>query len=696
MTTAPTTATPSATAPTSAPSSGVRGDIEGLRAIAVGVVVLYHVGVTALSGGFAGVDVFFVISGFLITGLLLREVDRTGSVSITRFYARRVRRLVPAATVVLLFTAVVGYAVMPGSTHVDLGKDTMATATYVVNWVLAFRSVDYLAEGAAESPLQHYWSLSVEEQYYVFWPLLILVGVFIARRTGWRPRRVLLVVIGAAAAASLVYSAVHTRTSPATAYFFTTTRVWELAIGSLLSFGIVRLRTLPRRVAELLAWAGLAAIAYAVLVFSSETAWPGTAALVPTLGAAAVIASGCAVTATPTSAARLLGTRPMTWLGGISYSVYLWHWPLLILAGWRWPDISGLSLGLIGLASIPLAWLSKRLIEDPIRFAPRLTASTSLALTLGAVLMSVSVITGLLIVRSVPTLQPGGSAPGARALVANPDGKVWRLVDDPTRLYTRSGKVVPDPAVATEDVPSVNACQMPIEGTKMRTDCVRGNPRSDTTVAMLGDSKMEQWYPALKSIAHSEDWRLELYLKSACTVSTVGVSDDCAAYNRKVTAWFETHGVPDYTIVSVRGSSYDDETRGLDASLAQLKEMGTKVIVLADNISPDSDALYRCVEENPGAYQKCSFDRARGEATSGAVPLKAAAEELDLPYVDINKWICPPGPTCPAVIAHTLIYRQGSHVTRTYIKTLTPMLHRALSRVGIAKQRPGTIALHAK
>jgi hypothetical protein len=384
----------------------------------------------------------------------------------------------------------------------------------------------------------------------------------------------------------------------------------------------------------------------------------------------------------------------MTWLGGISYSVYLWHWPLLILAQARWPEIPGWALACVGLSSVPLAWLTKKLLEDPVRFAPALSRRTSLALTMGVVAMSLSVVAGLAVIRSVPELDRDADVPGARALVANPAGKDWRMVGDPTRFYTASGTIYPPPALAPLDVPQLSGCQLPIYDSEIRTDCVRGKRKSDTSVALLGDSKMAQWTPAFAEIARQEGWRLELYLKSACAFSEVGVPDYCAAFNRKVLDVFADHGAPDYAVVSVRGSSYDETTGGLTDELAELEALGTEVIVLADNISPNEEALYRCVEQHEDDYLACSFDRAKGVRTSGAGFLLETAEALDAPFVDLNDWICPPGDTCPPVIADTLVFRQGSHVTRTYIKTLTPILHRELARIGVARTPVADIRLN--
>ncbi|MGO1167995.1 MAG: acyltransferase family protein, partial [Janibacter sp.] len=344
----------------------LRGDIEGLRAVAVGTVLIYHVGIPFMPGGFVGVDIFFVISGFLITSLLLREATRSGRISIADFYARRARRLLPAASVVLIFTAILGWFILPGQDRGNLGTDVMAATFYVINWALAYRSVDYLAEDAAPSLLQHYWSLSVEEQFYVVWPLIIIVGLFIAKRTRLRPKPLLFGLLGLIAAASLAYSVVHTASDPATAYFYSTTRIWELAIGALLAFLVVRLASLPRGIAELLAGVGLLLVLWSAFFLDGKTPWPGAWALAPTVGAALIIAAGCASQSTIT--ARLLSLKPMVWIGGLSYAIYLWHWPLITMAKVAYPDVRIRHLVVLGLLSIALAWMTKHLVEDPIRF----------------------------------------------------------------------------------------------------------------------------------------------------------------------------------------------------------------------------------------------------------------------------------------------------------------------------------------
>ncbi|OAB88383.1 hypothetical protein AWH69_00785 [Janibacter melonis] len=660
----------------------LRGDIEGLRAVAVGTVLLFHMGVPWVSGGFAGVDIFFVISGFLITSLLLREATRTGSVSILDFYARRARRLLPAASVVLVATAALGYLVMPSSSRGDLGTDVLTATAYVINWGLALRAVDYLDEGADVSPLQHYWSLSVEEQFYVFWPLLILLGLVVARRTGLRPMRLLFGVLAAVAALSFGYSVLHTASDPATAYFFTTTRAWELAIGALTAFAVDRLRrTLTHAAATVLASVGLAMIAVAVLVLDKATPWPGSAALVPTIGTALVIAAGCA--SQTTGPARLLGLRPMTWLGGLSYSVYLWHWPLVVLAEIRWPDISTWQTVVVGLLSIPLALVTKRLVEDPIRFDRALSARPRRALALGAALMAVSALAGVAVLRSVPDLGTTRPVEGATALVADQAASPWQVRDDPETVFTTSGRLTPNPAVAPQDVPAYydDDCQVPAGDTEVDTTCTYGDPTSDRVMALVGDSKTGQWFPALEAIAQREGMRLDLYLKSTCAFGEgSSVPDECAEFTRHaLTAMEAPERRPD-VVVSSAGADFV-RAADLAAPLQTLEDRGADVVVLANNTHPGSE-VYRCVAEAEGGdYARCGFPREEVDASLGQ-----AAEQVGGTYVPVDEWICPPGAsTCPPAVAGTLVYRQGSHVTATYARTTTPIIWRQLSAAGVTR-----------
>ncbi|HEY0700376.1 MAG TPA: acyltransferase, partial [Micromonospora sp.] len=333
--------TPLGIQPEASTRRSFRGDIEGMRALAVILVLVGHAAPGLLPGGFVGVDVFFVISGFLITGLLVEELDRTGRISLAGFYARRARRLLPAAALVGLVSLLLAVLFLPKVRWADTGWDAVASALYAMNWRLAEQAVDYLAADNSASILQHYWSLAVEEQFYLLWPLLLVVFAGGWRRPGHPRRRLRPMLLVAAlvvvAVPSFVWSVVLTQTDPARAYFVSTTRLWELALGGGLALAGARLRRMPAPVAAGVAWASVAAILAAAALLAPDHAFPGYLALLPTLGAAAVIAGGLV----PGGAGpeRVLGLRPLRATGAVSYSLYLWHWPVLVAAEARFGDL---------------------------------------------------------------------------------------------------------------------------------------------------------------------------------------------------------------------------------------------------------------------------------------------------------------------------------------------------------------------
>ena len=328
-------------------------------------MLAYHARIPGLTGGYIGVDVFYVVSGFLITGLIVRELQSTGRVDLVAFYARRARRLLPAALVVIALTVIASAIVLPPLRVPDVAADGAAAALYVSNIRFAAQATDYLQAELAPSPLLHFWSLGVEEQFYLFWPALL----FLVAGRGVSVRRIGLVV-ALVAVLSFALGVVWTATDAPLAFFLLPARAWELAVGASLALGISRLARLPARAATTAVAAGLALIVVGGIVFDTATPFPGRAALLPVAGAALVIAGGLRQPLNPLS--RLVAIPPMRWIGGISYSLYLWHWPLLVLpaaavagAGTGelpWPA----KLGLLGLTFV-LAEASRRWIEDPIR-----------------------------------------------------------------------------------------------------------------------------------------------------------------------------------------------------------------------------------------------------------------------------------------------------------------------------------------
>ena len=649
-------------APRRGPAEGFRPDVEGLRAVAVGLVLLYHAGLPFVPAGFVGVDVFFVISGFLITGLLVKEMRQTGRISLAGFYARRAKRLLPAAALVLATTVLMTVAFLPRTRWSDVGGDIVSAALYVVNWRLAGRSVDYLAEDAVASPVQHYWSLAVEEQYYLLWPVLLLIASWWARRGGRSTGTSLWIgvgtLLGCVALSSLAWSVYLTGHEAASAFFVTTTRMWELAIGAAVALAAAALVRLPRRLAAVLGWAGLAAIAASALVYSTNTPWPSSAALLPTLGAAAVIAAGAA--AGPAGPAALLGTGPFRWVGGLSYSLYLWHWPLLVFAAAYLGGLGpGRGLAVAAVSVIP-AWLTHKLVENPIRFSRRISRQPRLALTLGAGLTLVGVVGGL-----VPVVA------------------LARATDDIG--------IHPNPLAATKDVPDAYArgCQAP-ESTAEPVTCLYGDPDGQVTVAVVGDSKILQWISALDTIGERRGWRVQTYTKSACSFTAATISldgapyDTCTRWNAAVLDRLRADP-PDAVVTSQgRRTALDGGSEAMAAGLrdrwSQLARSGVWVAVVLDNPHPPDEVspVYECVSQHPDAPRACAFARDEAARSGASSPQLAAAKGLrGVQVIDLTDDICP-GDRCPPVIGNVLVYRQGSHLTRTYVDTLAPRLEKAL------------------
>lgn len=356
-----------------------RPDIEGLRAVAVILVVLYHSQVTAVHGGFVGVDVFFVLSGFLITGLLLKEHSQRGRVSILGFYARRTRRILPAAMTVIVLTVAASYLIQNFFAYGDTAQDGRWASFFVANFHFISVQTNYFDLGNPPSPLTHYWSLAVEEQFYVVWPLAILLVGLLLRRVDIRWR--VLAVAACGVAASFVWCVVQTGQEPTIAYFSPYTRGWELGLGAVLATLVPVMAKIPRIVGLLLAWTGLVAIFVSAVVYSASTSYPGWPALLPVLGAAAVVAGG----SSGVGASHLLGLRPVRSVGRVSYGWYLLHYPLMIIlvgALWSHPLSVEENLVIAG-CTLVAAYVMFYVLERPIRRSKYLARHPVVSIAVG-------------------------------------------------------------------------------------------------------------------------------------------------------------------------------------------------------------------------------------------------------------------------------------------------------------------------
>ena len=694
----------SGTKPGGSDHGGFRGDIEGLRAVAVIMVLLYHAGAPFLPGGFVGVDVFFVISGFLITALLIKELTATGTISLPRFYARRARRLLPATAVVLVFVALATALLLPRTRWVSTAWDVVTSSLYGINWRLAAQSLDYLAEGEAASPVQHFWSLAVEEQFYLVWPLLLLSTRW-ARPRRQRPLHVtasLSLGLAVIAVPSLALSIHLTATNAGPAYFVTATRMWELAIGGGIAIGAARFAEIPRQVAATLGWVGLAAVVGTAFILTTATPFPGSVALIPTLGTAAVIASGPA--AGPLGPVLVLGLLPMRWIGGLSYSLYLWHWPLIVLAAARLGEPLTLSEGLaVVLATFLPAYLSYRFVEEPVRRARPLVARPKLALRMGLACTLIGVFSGLGLLAttrtapsiptaSVPLLPAGDPARqaetpkfGAEVLGERPLGHPLGAAVDEVASIT------PDLLTAKHDLDKT--CRF--AGARVTTvrACAHGDPGSKSRILVLGDSHAQQWMPALKAIAGAENLRVVSHAKVSCPFVQGQVSrgsqpyTSCTEWNRNVRRTLAAEARPDLVILTNRMFAMVENGRvltgranaakvadALRSAIREFTDVGVPVAVIRETPLAKVN-IPDCVAANTDELTACATPRS--QALQGSAQLAAVRGVKGAHLIDLTDAICP-GDPCAPVVGGVMVWRDDDHLTRTYVQSLVPRLRAVL------------------
>ncbi|MEV0842841.1 acyltransferase family protein [Actinocatenispora sera] len=685
---APAPAREPAASPNPAQPHRFRPDVEGLRAVAVLAVLGYHAGIARLGGGYVGVDVFFVISGFLITGMLVREAERRGTVSAASFYARRAKRLLPLTVPVLVAVVVASWWVLSPVGGKSVFVDVITAGLYVVNWRLAGQSVDYSALGADASPVQHFWSLAVEEQFYLVWPVVVIAVVLWCRyrHVALRPR--LVVALGTLAAASFAYAVAQVADAAGAAYFSTLTRGWELAAGGLLALVPPAAFARVRRFATPAAVLGLAAIAIATVGYSDDTPFPGTTALLPVLGTVAVIAAGTAVV--DTAPGRLLSLPPVRYVGRISYSWYLWHWPAIALVTAWLGDLPSSQLAVVVLLSGIPAAISHHLVEDRLRHA-RSLARPRRALPLGLACTAVSVLVGVGALVAVPTvpLASPQHAIGAKAL---------KHSDGPQRT-ARALAPVPDKAVQDDGQAQDDHCLVRQKETRTPGDCVYGDPHGDTTVVLYGDSHALQYFAAMDKIAKHRGWRLIALGKAACTPAQVSTYNyqfkreysECddfrdAALKRisaehpalVVTGNLATESVIEDGHRLTGDASADALRDGYVKTLDELRDTGAKVVVMHDNPRPPDD-IPSCVSKSMRDLAKCAFS----ESTAlDFEPVNAEAADAvpGVRLIDVAPMLCRDG-TCPAVIGNVLVYRNDAHLTATYVRTLTTWLSHQLPTV---------------
>ena len=656
---------------------GFRLDIEGMRGVAVAVVVLFHAGVKWFAGGFVGVDVFFVLSGFLITGLLLDERGRSDTINLSRFYARRARRLLPASMAVFVATIFLAKWLMSPLDLVDLGPQARWVALFGSNIWFSSHATDYLQPDVV-SPFQQYWSLAVEEQFYLVWPFLILVLSLGAKSAKVRLRRVA-IGVSVVVAASFVSAIWLTSVRQPSAFFLLPPRAWELGAGAL---GAVALRLgfgLSTRIAHKVALLGAIAVVVPVFAYGASTEFPGWMALPPVLGTVALLLAGSASTGseggagasdvTQSHVTRLLQGRPLRWLGRYSYSLYLWHWPLLVipaaaagrvLNGWERAMLVGLSV----LAAV----VTFHLVEDRFRHLQFLTRRVSSSYAFGAVL----VITALASSSALPTKQSIAESVSKSATNGDSDLSVT--------LAKAVAEAPQDQAVVYD-----NECHRPTETDESTVElnlaaCTTGNTAAGApTVMLIGDSHAAHWQPALSELATENGWQLSSLTRSFCPIVEVPVELESAkAHYLQCDLWREkifqlVEVVRPSVVVIGHRSSYYEEQVGTDVwdvalqnTVSRLSPF-TKVLVLRD-LPSAPNSVPKCILSNTDDLDSCEFP-VEDDDTAEAERERAVVEGVGGRYVDPTGIVCPQG-TCEVIDGDYVVFSDSNHLTASYSRSI--------------------------
>ena len=658
------------------PTTRRRSDIEGLRAVAALLIAVYHIWFGTVSGG---VDVFLLLTGFLITGSLVRAMERDGRIAFGAFWSKLVKRLFPSGAVVLAAILVGAHLFVPRSRWTEIIGDVQASALYYGNWHLALGSVDYMAENAAASPVQHFWSLAVQGQFYLLWPVLITGAALLARWLGRSVRPAALVAVAAVFASSFGYSLWITASEPVWAYFDTGARLWELALGGVLALVVHRVR-LPRWMRLAAGWIGLVALAVCGLVISDSLPYPGYASLWPTLAALLIIVAGSEGENDPLSANRLLGRRPLTWLGGHAYTLFLWHWPILVfyleITGLERPSLSG-GLLILGV-SFAAALATSRLVDGGVTRLTRVRTAPSWSLAAGVLFVVPVLVAGLVWEQSIerdrrlrmelssnPLAYPGAAVHLSPDLAAN----------------LPSLPVYPDTSTALRDtVDQTRECNALIDETELRS-CVFGEPDSEYTVVLTGSSHARHWFQALRTMAERHGWRLTVMTKNACQFSSEPQTyrgepyTECTEWNEQVMeelARTRPDAVFALGTLSQRGDGGEEHVPdGFVERWHQLDELGTDVVAVRDTPRFGFNVA-ECVDRN--GTEGCAEDRDYSMAERS--PFEELSEEGvpdNTRFLDMTDYLCDET-VCHGVIGNQLAYYDTNHFSYAFSQSLAVVM----------------------
>jgi peptidoglycan/LPS O-acetylase OafA/YrhL len=649
--------------PQGSSSSPFRPDIEGLRGVAVLIVVAFHCGIPGFSGGFVGVDVFFVLSGYLITGLLIAEIHKTARLNLLQFYARRVRRLLPASALTLVTTLSIGALILAPQELAFAGRAGRASALYMSNVFFALNAADYFAPDVKSNPILHTWSLAVEEQFYLFWPLLIMLGL------QWlRSSRALLALLCGLSVASLGASVWFTANGGTFAFYQLPARAWEFGIGGLAVLPPRGGLKLPSVFGLALGWLGLLVIVASGCLISDSANFPGWIALLPVIGTVAALVAGAECPNRGVSV--VLNSTPLQMLGRLSYSWYLWHWPVLVFSAALFPNISMAGKIAAAAASLALAGASHHFVENPIRFHTSLVKRPALSIGLAGALTLCSVGVAVLSIRFASRL---AEAPGIRSITA--------AVNDIAAMPRQE-------CVALQETEEVKTC-------------VFGNEFSATNIVLFGDSHAIQWFNPLQQIAETHGWKLTTMVKSGCPATDIAPPRSSARFAATCAGW---RAEAIRRIVSLRPSivfigngtnylgrndglrsqsdiSLDTWEKGTRRTLEALVAAGLRVAAMRDNPLSAFD-IPTCLARSfrHTWYPGGSCQMVRSEVLNPAIfeAEKAGARGLrNVHFIDLTGEFCG-DEVCWAVQKDEVMYRDNNHLTGNFANRLAPLLEAEL------------------
>ena len=672
-----------------ADAANYRPEVEGVRAVASLLVAIFHIWLGRVSGG---VDVFFVVAGYLTTATLLGHINRYGRIQVGRFLSRLASRLLPASAVVLVVVFIASFAFLLPSQRKQTFAEILASAFYVQNWQLARSGVDYLTQDDFHSPVQNFWAMSVQGQFYLIWALIfVTVGVLARYLITLEARRLLVAALAVVVVASFAYATCAVTQNQSTAYYNTFARAWEFGLGGLAAIILPGL-LINARLRMWAGWIGLAGMLSCGFVLQVSLLFPGAAALWPTVSVLLILIAGSGVHAA-FGAERLLSTRPLVWLGGISYGLYLWHWPILVFVTEVTGERPGLGAGLaIIAAAIGLATLSKRYIEDPLH---RRIPGPIAAPTRRRTLIPVAMIAVAAVIGGVGVLETGRAS-------ASDISRSHRVADAAGECVgaaaLATGAECADSASWTSSIPTIDAsddgsgidtaeCSTTSGGVELK-ECVFG-VSGGTRVVLIGNSHAASYAPAVRVVADDLGWELHVFYKTGCVFNSAARKDDteqarssCNRWNDKLDRELAAQQPYDYVITgySAKKSRFVDDTGAVDPqagvdgfreSWQPLIARGAEVMALVDNPVMDTIEQGRCAER-------------AGDAESCRIPIDSAFAARDLireaatdfegaVAADFTDFYCTDA-GCPLVVGGVKVYRDRGHITGTYMRTLAPYL----------------------